>query len=252
MYRRGDRIMTVAITRQKMRYLRARGPPIMAEILRFPRHHVSRPTLRKRRKKVVRGDRAVGNVFDLRSERPRGLSFSPPDAAHGGRINAEQRRHFSVGQVSQAHPIDHLHAHELVSYACLCQARYEYGDMESDLGSAQSPTMSAKRAHRKKTVSAINPDRRSPTKFRAWRKHSSMTQQEIAELLNVDPSMISRVESGESPYDRAYLEGFAQAYGCEPWQLLIQDPGDPAWLYKFFLGLPDEDRKELFKIATRQ
>jgi transcriptional regulator with XRE-family HTH domain len=76
-----------------------------------------------------------------------------------------------------------------------------------------------------------------------------MTQQQIAELLEVDPSMISRVESGDTPYDRAYLEVFAQAYGCEPWQLLIQDPNDSAWLYKFFLSLPEEVRRELFKIA---
>ena len=79
-----------------------------------------------------------------------------------------------------------------------------------------------------------------------------MTQQQIAELLEVDPSMISRVESGDTPYDRRYLEGFAQAYECEPWQLLIQDPGDTAWLYKFLLSLPENERKELFSVLRKQ
>lgn len=124
--------------------------------------------------------------------------------------------------------------------------------MEGNPSLVQSAGMSAKRAIKSKPLPAVDPDRKSPTKFREWRKRAGLTQRQVADLLDVHESQISRVESGDSPYDRAYLEVFAQAYGCEPWQLLIQDPRDPAWLFKFLLSMPEADRKELFKIIQGQ
>lgn len=62
------------------------------------------------------------------------------------------------------------------------------------------------------------------TFLKEWREHRHLTQEQAAERLNMDRSNLSRVERGEVPYSQALLEAAADAYNCEPWDLLNVNP----------------------------
>ena len=73
------------------------------------------------------------------------------------------------------------------------------------------------------------PRKRQRTYFREWRLHrDKMKQYEAAEALGIDRSTLSRIESGESPYDQDMLEKMAVLYGCNPGDLLAVNPLLPA------------------------
>jgi transcriptional regulator with XRE-family HTH domain len=51
-----------------------------------------------------------------------------------------------------------------------------------------------------------------------------MSQEEVAERLEIDRSTISRIERGESPYDQDILERLALVYRCDPEDLIAINP----------------------------
>lgn len=51
-----------------------------------------------------------------------------------------------------------------------------------------------------------------------------MSQEDVADRLEIDRSTISRIERGESPYDQDILERLALVYGCDPEDLLAINP----------------------------
>lgn len=63
------------------------------------------------------------------------------------------------------------------------------------------------------------------TFLREWRKFRKMSQEKAAEQLNVERSHLSRIERRLVPYSQGLLEAAAEAYGCEPWDLLTVNPG---------------------------
>lgn len=76
------------------------------------------------------------------------------------------------------------------------------------------------------------------TFFRQWRDHVGLTQEAAAERLallldrpNFDRSLLSKIETAKSPYTQRILEAAAEAYGCEPEDILIRDPSkkDAIW-----------------------
>jgi transcriptional regulator with XRE-family HTH domain len=54
-----------------------------------------------------------------------------------------------------------------------------------------------------------------------------MSQDDIAEKLELDRTTVSRIERGESPYDQDYLERLALVLGCDSDDLLAIDPLKP-------------------------
>lgn len=62
------------------------------------------------------------------------------------------------------------------------------------------------------------------TFLKEWRTHRGLTQEQAAERFNLDRSNLSRVERGESPYSQGLLEAAAEAYDCEPWDILNVNP----------------------------
>jgi transcriptional regulator with XRE-family HTH domain len=51
-----------------------------------------------------------------------------------------------------------------------------------------------------------------------------MSQERAAERIGCDRSFLSKIESGKSEYNQAFLEAAADAYRCEPADLLIRNP----------------------------
>ena len=73
--------------------------------------------------------------------------------------------------------------------------------------------------------SVKKPDhRRSKTFLAEWRRYRDMSQERVAELVDVDQTTISRLERGKVPYDQDILERLALVYGCEPFELITINP----------------------------
>lgn len=66
--------------------------------------------------------------------------------------------------------------------------------------------------------------RRSPTFIRAWRRYKELSQEELADRLEIDRTTLGRIEAGKVPYNQDFLERCALALGCEPADLIAVDP----------------------------
>jgi len=66
-----------------------------------------------------------------------------------------------------------------------------------------------------------------PTYFAAWRKKKKMTLREVAKHMEIDPTAISRLERGVSPYDQIHLQQMSRLYGVSVPDLLYSDPMRP-------------------------
>jgi transcriptional regulator with XRE-family HTH domain len=62
----------------------------------------------------------------------------------------------------------------------------------------------------------------------------------------MDRTNLGKIERGIVPYDQALLERAAEAYGCEPADLLMRDPKSPIWnLLDTVRKLPDAQQKQI-------
>ena len=84
------------------------------------------------------------------------------------------------------------------------------------------------------------------TRLAAERKARGLTQQQVAEKLQVEPESISRMEGGVIVPTLQRLRQFAQLYGCSMESLVSKasdQPSDMArWLEQELLALEDVDR----------
>jgi transcriptional regulator with XRE-family HTH domain len=60
--------------------------------------------------------------------------------------------------------------------------------------------------------------------FKEWRTYRELTQERAAERLNIDRTTLGRVENRKIPYSQELLEAAADAYQCEPWDILNVNP----------------------------
>jgi transcriptional regulator with XRE-family HTH domain len=73
--------------------------------------------------------------------------------------------------------------------------------------------------------------KRTPTFLRVWRKYRGLTQEEAAARIedilgSFDRSMLSKIERGVAPYTQETLEAIAEAFNCQPAELIGVDPDD--------------------------
>jgi transcriptional regulator with XRE-family HTH domain len=219
-----------------------------AKILRFVRHRTS---VRQGRKKVICGDCAPGHLLDLRGGLPRRKRVPSAQTVDGGAVDADKGRDLFLGETFLGDPFVQRHAQEYARHANARQARFAPGDMDAVPADRQNVGMPAKRATKLKPLPATKPAKRplGATKLKEWREFAHLKQPQLGEKIGKDSSVISRIENQHVPYDQYHLEAVATAVGCEPWQLLLQDPRDPAWIYKFIMKLPQATRAELLDIA---
>jgi len=79
-----------------------------------------------------------------------------------------------------------------------------------------------------------------------------MTQDDVAERIEVDRTTLSRVERGESPYDQDILEKLALAFGCEAEDLLSIDPlapDPPKLVYEAVRRAPPDKQEEVWRVV---
>lgn len=84
--------------------------------------------------------------------------------------------------------------------------------------------------------------------FREWREHRNLTQEAAAERMETTHATISRLERGKQAYTQPMLEKMADAYNCQPADLLMRDPSQPGFLWTIWDQLPVEKREAVTDI----
>jgi transcriptional regulator with XRE-family HTH domain len=69
------------------------------------------------------------------------------------------------------------------------------------------------------------------TFLKEWRESLNLTQEAAASRLNVSRTLLSKIESGKSPYTQRFMETAADAYGCAVPDLIVRNPlvKDAVW-----------------------
>lgn len=82
--------------------------------------------------------------------------------------------------------------------------------------------------------------------IREWRKHAGLTQEQLANRLEVAVSTISQLETGKQGYSQPTLEAIADALHCQPADLLMRNPlaSDAVWSLEDQLKKADPRTRE--------
>lgn len=84
--------------------------------------------------------------------------------------------------------------------------------------------------------------------IKSWRKHRGLTQEQLAERVGVDRSYVNKIENFKKRYDQPFLEAAATALMCEPADLIMRDPSDPAAIWTIWDQIPATERDQAAKV----
>lgn len=88
------------------------------------------------------------------------------------------------------------------------------------------------------------------TFIREWRKYRGLTQEKLADLLEISHTTLGRIELSKVPYNQEFLEACAEALRCAPADLLTRDPRDPEGIWSLWQGLSPPQRRQLIAVAA--
>ena len=86
------------------------------------------------------------------------------------------------------------------------------------------------------------------TFLREWRLYRGLTQEQAADRIGMDYTTLGKIERRLVPYSQGMLEAAAEAYACEPWQLLNVDPTKAGDVVDLTRLLKDRDPKVIAEI----
>lgn len=76
-----------------------------------------------------------------------------------------------------------------------------------------------------------------------------LTQEALAERLNMSAANLSRVETGRQPYTQDLLEALADALRTDPASLLMRNPNDPEAIWTIWDQAKPGQRRQIVEIA---
>jgi transcriptional regulator with XRE-family HTH domain len=85
--------------------------------------------------------------------------------------------------------------------------------------------------------------------MRAWRVSRGLSLGDMAKLIPLHKSNLSRMESGKREYHRDILEAYARVIGCQPGDLISRPPGVAEELYRILARCTPEDLRRLTVVA---
>lgn len=88
------------------------------------------------------------------------------------------------------------------------------------------------------------------TFIRQWRDKLGWNQTEMGTYLGVSTGTISQIESAKTGYKQEYLEGIAEAAGCDPADLLVRAPDDPRPIWSLWDVASASQRKQILKVVA--
>jgi transcriptional regulator with XRE-family HTH domain len=87
------------------------------------------------------------------------------------------------------------------------------------------------------------------TYLREWRRLREKTLVQVAEELHMTHGQLSRIERGLQPYNQELLERLAELYRCDPVDLLIRDPSEPATIWSLWDRAKPGERQQIEAVA---
>jgi transcriptional regulator with XRE-family HTH domain len=90
--------------------------------------------------------------------------------------------------------------------------------------------------------------------IREWRKFRGYTQEQLAEMVGVDRTYVSKIEKGAHEkkggkrYDQPFLEAAAVALQCEPADLIMRDPSQPGSIWSIWDQIAPPDRETAARV----
>lgn len=159
-------------------------------------------------------------------------ALDPTDRRLG---NAKQHGGLRHAEVSLLAPLPEIHGANIRDENNTSTVFYTSGGVARGTGLAHPWAMGKKRKKKR------------PHFIRPWRKFRHLTQQQLAERLDITQATLSRIEKGEIAYTQPVLEAIADALACEPGDLIMRDPHLPsAWAP--LEGVPDADKPRVLQI----
>ena len=84
--------------------------------------------------------------------------------------------------------------------------------------------------------------------LREWRRHRGLTQEQLAARLEIDRTIISKIETAKLDYHQQFLEAAAAALNCDPADLIMRDPTAPAAIWSIWDQIPEADKPRALAI----
>ncbi|KQZ00871.1 hypothetical protein ASD45_08390 [Pseudolabrys sp. Root1462] len=91
--------------------------------------------------------------------------------------------------------------------------------------------------------------RRRKTFIREWREFRDLTQDRLAERLEMSKAQLSRIETGLQPYSQDFLEACADALGTDPASLIMRNPTDEDSIWTIWDQAKPGTRRQIIEIA---
>jgi transcriptional regulator with XRE-family HTH domain len=90
---------------------------------------------------------------------------------------------------------------------------------------------------------------RRKTFIREWRSHRHLTQEQLAERVDMSPGNLSLIERGLQNYTQDTLESLANALQCDPADLLMRNPLDAEAIWSIWDRAKPGERRMIVDIA---
>lgn len=101
------------------------------------------------------------------------------------------------------------------------------------------------RGHKRERTSA------SPGHYiREWRNFRGMTQDEIAEKLQINKGLISKIERGVRRYNQDFLEQVAAVLKCRAFELIAGPPDEDRDILQHYLALGKDKRRDAVRLLS--
>jgi transcriptional regulator with XRE-family HTH domain len=84
--------------------------------------------------------------------------------------------------------------------------------------------------------------------IRAWRKFRGLTQEQLAEMIGYDRTVVSKIERGSVQYTQGFLEKAAEILQCTPGELISRDPTASAQVLDIWHHILERDRSRALDV----
>lgn len=101
----------------------------------------------------------------------------------------------------------------------------------------------------KKVTPRLKGQQRRKLYIAEWREYRGLTQEQLAERVDMSVSNISQLERGLQGYSTEGLEAIAHALQCEPGHLHMVDPNRDEDIWSLWETAKDGERREIVSFA---
>lgn len=84
--------------------------------------------------------------------------------------------------------------------------------------------------------------------IREWREYRGLTQERLADRLDITKGALSNIETGKSGYTEPMLKALAYALMCEPADLIMRNPLKEDAIWSIWDQVPETERPRVLRL----